>query len=133
MKSMHAGADASVVRRSMSARGYAGLPVVHYLASFVIQSRWNLWRFMFFAALIKLLAATKWGAALVLRFPRLFTCCAFTRQGPSQAQLQGTGFVMRHLGYALNDLNDQATQAVHSIPAVRLPWHDRAPHSRVSS
>jgi hypothetical protein len=91
---MHAGADASVLRRTMSARGGAGLPTAHFLASFVIEKKWNLWMLMIFGGLVQLLSKTVIGAALVLRWPKLLTCGAFSKEGPTQEQIDGTSFVM---------------------------------------
>lgn len=70
-----------MVRRTMSARGGASLPVAHYLASFVIRKRWNLWMLMLFGGVVQLLSRTAIGSALVLKWPKLFTNGAFSKAG----------------------------------------------------
>lgn len=112
-----AGADASVVRRTMSARSAAGLPVAHYLASFVIRSRVNLALFMACGAVLQWLARSAAGAAALLRCPGLFTLGSFSHDGPTEQQLAGTSFRMQHFGYAL----DAATQTPATSPSVRFP------------
>lgn len=111
------GADASVVRRTMSARGGAGLPVVYYLASFVIRQRWNLWMLMLFGGAVQLLSRTAIGAALILRWPKLLTCGAFSKAGPTQKQMDGTTFSMIHHGYAFDSATDLVEEKVRQCLA----------------
>lgn len=99
---MHAGADASVVRRTMSARATASLPCSHYLASFVIRKKLNLWLLTIFGGTIQFLAGTSIGRWMILNWPELFSCGAFSKAGPTQEQMDGTSFVMRHFGYAFD-------------------------------
>lgn len=110
-----AGADASVVRRSMSARATApaAKPVAHYLASFVIRSRVNLVLFMLCGTLLQWLARSAAGAAALLRLPGLFTLGFFRHDGPTEEQLRGTTFRMLHYGYALD--SNQTSEGSASV------------------
>jgi hypothetical protein len=99
----------------MGARSAQGLPALHYIASFLISSRVNLFLFLVFGAICQLLASFRLGALLLLRFPRLFSFGVFSRDGPSEAQMRGTSFTMSHYGFAL----DPQTKQVLEAPVVR--------------
>ena len=102
---VRAGADASVVRRSMSARASQGLPVAHYLAFFTIASKFNLILFFVLGAVCSTLARFAWGRMLLLKFPGLFTFGTFSKAGPTEEQMASTSFVMIHEGYGAKELS----------------------------
>ena len=67
---------------------------MHYIASLLIKSQFNLGKFLLLGALCGFLARFSWGVALLLRFPALFTAGQFSHTGPSEAQLRSSGFNM---------------------------------------
>jgi hypothetical protein len=117
----HAGADASVVRRTMSFRHELQRPVAYHTALFTIASTWRLCVFLLLGAVCQFLASFAAGRQLLLALPELFTLGMFSRQGPTEEQLKSTSFTMIHDGYALKatDQTVAETAAVclcHLIP-----------------
>ena len=108
------GADAAVVRRTMAARSAAGLPATHYLAFFTIASRLRLWLFLALGALLATLARFPLGRRFLLTAPAAATAGTFTHEGPTQAQMEGTSFLMTHEGF----LVDTASGVPAREPAV---------------
>lgn len=82
------GSDASVVRRQQQMTGTCW----HFAAYFTVPSLAALISFAFFGSLAAWLAGARWGRALLLRYPRLFTRGLFSKQGPTEEQMRETGF-----------------------------------------
>jgi hypothetical protein len=113
---MHAGADAAVVRRTMSFRQEAKRPVAYYVALFTIAATWRLCVFLLLGAICQFLASFAAGQQLLLACPGHFTLGMFSKRGPTEEQMKGTSFTMIHDGYALN----ATAQTVAKTPAVRF-------------
>lgn len=96
------GADASVIRRSMTRLVAAGKPAAHVAVSVSIPSRWYSWVFQALGAVFAFLASREWGRQLLLQYPRLFSNGTFTKEGPSAAQEAGTTFTFTNIakGYS---------------------------------
>lgn len=86
------GADASVVKRSMAARVKAGESAANVAVVFTLPSRFYLTLFQAYGFVFQFLASKPWGRDLLLRYPGLFSNGMFTREGPSEQQLQATTF-----------------------------------------
>jgi short subunit dehydrogenase-like uncharacterized protein len=103
------GSDASVVRRTQRLLAAHGDPPVHFAASFCVSSRWALLLLTIFGSLFRLLTVWALGRWLLLTFPGLFSWGIFSRQGPSQEQLEKTSFSILLIGkgYSSDDVSRQ--------------------------
>ena len=94
-----AGADASVVRRSMAAlQQREGRPAAHVSVLLTLPlgpawcPRWYLALFQVYGALFQFLAGRRWGRSLLLAAPGFFSHGMFSRRGPSDQQLREASF-----------------------------------------
>ena len=96
------GSDASVVRRTNTALAAAGKPAFHCAVYMTLPSRFSLFLFTLFGGIFSVLARYRWGRAVLLRFPRLFTFGMFSHEGPSEQQMAQTTFEMMNFaaGYS---------------------------------
>eukprot|EP01026_Neomeris_dumetosa_P063679 TRINITY_DN6047_c0_g2_i9.p1 TRINITY_DN6047_c0_g2~~TRINITY_DN6047_c0_g2_i9.p1 ORF type:complete len:279 (-),score=26.34 TRINITY_DN6047_c0_g2_i9:248-1084(-) len=86
------GADAAVVRRSEMYFMSKGKPAVHYIANVAVASTFFAFILAIFGMLFNLLAQFNWGRSLLLRQPGFFSWGVFSKEGPSELQLQNTRF-----------------------------------------
>uniref|UniRef100_A0A7R9YR15 Saccharopine dehydrogenase NADP binding domain-containing protein n=1 Tax=Chlamydomonas euryale TaxID=1486919 RepID=A0A7R9YR15_9CHLO len=85
------GADAAVVRRTQRALAARGQPPVHFTVRFQMQRLTTCYLAGAVGASMSALAGHAWGRALLLKFPRVFSAGAVTREGPSPEQAAAAG------------------------------------------
>ncbi len=101
------GADASIVRRTQRAlvaagsAAAAGAPVVDYAAYVTLPSRWAVLCMAVMGTVFGALASWRWGRALLLAWPRVFTLGHFSHRGPTLRQRLDTFFSMTFFGELL--------------------------------
>lgn len=93
-----AGSDAAVVRRTQARRATQKQPTVHYGAYFSVKSYYTFLLFAVFGKMMEVLAQYGWGRSLLLTFPGFFSFGVFSKQGPTQKQMEGTTFQMDFFG-----------------------------------
>lgn len=95
---MFAGSDAAVVRRTQARLAERSQPTVHYGAYFTVKSYYTFLLFAIFGKIMELLARFSWGRAALLKCPGFFSGGLFSKQGPTQKQMEQTGFQMDFFG-----------------------------------
>eukprot|EP00850_Spirogloea_muscicola_P020332 SM000212S06925 [mRNA] locus=s212:190563:193062:- [translate_table: standard] len=95
---------------------------VQYGAYFTVPSLWYMALFMIFGYLFRFLVTYAWGRKLLLQYPRFFSFGLFSRQGPSQEQIDGTSFFIDFLakGYSSADLVEKPLSPPDLKLATRL-------------
>eukprot|EP00850_Spirogloea_muscicola_P002977 SM000011S19155 [mRNA] locus=s11:1122897:1125438:- [translate_table: standard] len=95
---------------------------VQYGAYFTVPSLLYLALFMVFGYLFRFLVTYGWGRNLLLQYPRFFSFGLFSRQGPSQEQIDGTSFFFDCLakGYSSADLAEKPYSPPNLELATRL-------------
>jgi hypothetical protein len=86
------GADSAIVRNSQAqlrVRGYRGV-LPYYTVSFTVPTWFHLLLLLLYGLLLLVLASFSWTRRLLLDHPRLFSAGRFSKEGPTQAQLDET-------------------------------------------
>eukprot|EP00955_Chlamydomonas_euryale_P017305 184744-Chlamydomonas_euryale.AAC.1 len=102
-----AGADAAVVRRTQRALAARGQPPVHFTVRFQMQRLTTCYLAGAVGASMSALAGHAWGRALLLKFPRVFSAGAVTREGPSPEQAAAAGHAVTLVARGYKDAGAQ--------------------------
>ena len=87
-----------MVRRTQARLASQKQPTVHYGAYFSVKSYYTFLLFAVFGKMMEVLAQYGWGRSLLLKFPGFFSFGVFSKQGPTQEQMEGTKFQMDFFG-----------------------------------
>ncbi|KAI9487561.1 MAG: saccharopine dehydrogenase [Benjaminiella poitrasii] len=90
-------------------------PPIQFAAYLLLPSLWALLLYMFYGFIFSLLAAYPWGRNLLLEHPELFSHGLFSKEHPTETQLDQSSFeiILRSKGY------DHALTPGYSVPPNR--------------
>jgi len=116
------GSDRSVVQRTQYFNyEHSNKRWLNLSCYYTVANMWRVFLFGLFGVVFGLFASTKFGRALLKKYPEFFSAGLFQRTGPTKAQIDGTTFSMTFLGFGHSGekLNDPQRQH-ESIPDRRI-------------
>jgi len=98
------GSDNSVVKRSQRyLYENQSQPAVQYSMYSCISGLWYLFLLAVFGGIFKFLALRPWGRTLLLNNPKFFSAGYFSREGPTEKQMEETSFSLTMYGEGYSD------------------------------
>mmetsp|Transcript_19846 Transcript_19846/g.19172 ORF Transcript_19846/g.19172 Transcript_19846/m.19172 type:complete len:532 (-) Transcript_19846:143-1738(-) len=108
------GSDASVVRSSQRTIAMRSNELIwpQYSACVTLSNMYTVAATSFYGSIFSVLSSNSWGRSLLLSYPEAFSDGIFSKDGPTQEQLDNTSFQMHFFskGYTSNEVEDEDSE-----------------------